>query len=58
MLHVLEVADDECRRRVHVRSVDRPAGLYFGHVTDEVIEAVLPRIVPPSEAEGFTIRRA
>jgi hypothetical protein len=32
-------------------------GLYFGDVADATIDRVLPYIVPPSDDEGFTLRR-
>lgn len=55
VLHVLDVPEDECRRRVRARNDAKPAGLYFGHVGDAVFDAVLPHIAPPAEAEGFTV---
>jgi len=56
LLHVLEVSDDECRRRVRERNATRPAGLYFGDVSDDIVAQVLPHIVPPAPGEGFQIR--
>jgi len=58
VLHVLDVSDAEAKRRVRARNADKPAGLWFGDVSDELVDAVLPHIVPPSPAEGFTIRSA
>ena len=58
VLHVLDVPIDECRRRVHARNASKPDGLYFGDVSDAIFDAVIPHIVPPSPAEGFTICRA
>lgn len=55
VLHVLDVPVDECRRRLHARNAERPAGLYFGHVADELFDAILPYIVPPSPDEGFQV---
>lgn len=57
VLHVLDVSDDECKRRVHERNLAKPTGLYFGDVSDEIFESVLPRITPPSESEGFLVVR-
>lgn len=57
VLHVLDVPADECRRRLHARNAARPAGLYFGDVSDALFEAVVQHIVPPSPDEGFTLRR-
>jgi predicted kinase len=56
-LHVLDVAADECRRRLHERNQTRPAGLYFGDVSDALFDAVVRHIVPPTEAEGLRIVR-
>lgn len=55
MLHVLDVPLDECKRRVRDRNASRPAGLYFGDVSDALIDQVAPHIVPPAPAEGFRI---
>jgi hypothetical protein len=33
-------------------------GLYFGHVSDELFDQVVPHIVPPAAGEGFTLRPA
>lgn len=55
-LHVLDVPADECRRRLRERNATRPAGLYFGDVSDELFDAVVRHIVPPRADEG--IRRA
>lgn len=50
-LHVLDVPADECRRRLHERNADRPAGLYFGDVSDALFDAVVDRIIPPAADE-------
>jgi predicted kinase len=56
ILHVLDVPEEECRRRVRERNSTKPAGLYFGDVSEEIVTQVLPHIVPPQQAEGFRIR--
>jgi predicted kinase len=56
-LHVLDVPADECRRRLHERNQSKPAGLYFGDVSDALFEAVVRHIVPPTDAEGLRILR-
>jgi len=56
LLDVLDVPDDECRRRVRERNATRPAGLYFGDVSEDIVAQVLPHIVPPAPEEGFQIR--
>jgi predicted kinase len=55
LLHVLDVPADECRRRLHERNTLKPAGLYFGDVSDELFDAVVQHIVPPREDEGLQI---
>ena len=55
VLHILDVPDEEYRRRVQARNEAKPAGLYFGHVSDAIFDAVLPHITPPTDAEGFTL---
>lgn len=57
VLHVIEISDDEAKRRVRERNAARPDGLYFGDVSEALVESVLPYIVPPDPAEGFTIDR-
>ena len=57
LLHVLDVPVDECRRRLHERNATQPAGLYFGHVSDALFDAIIPHIVPPAPDEGFHIAR-
>jgi predicted kinase len=55
LLHVLDVPLDECKRRVRARNETRPAGLYFGDVSDALVDQVAPHIVPPAPAEGFQV---
>jgi predicted kinase len=55
VLHLLDVPVDECRRRLHERNDTRPAGLYYGHVADDLFDRILPYIVPPTPEEGFHI---
>ena len=57
LLHVLDVPADECRRRLHERNATRPAGLYFGDVSDELFDAVVQHIVPPRDGEGLRTAR-
>jgi predicted kinase len=55
VLHVLDVPVEECRRRLHQRNAEQPPGLYFGHVADELFDAIVPHIVPPAPEEGFRV---
>jgi hypothetical protein len=50
-----DVPLDECKRRVRERNVARPAGLYFGDVSDGLFDQVVKHIVPPTASEGFHI---
>jgi predicted kinase len=56
VLHLLDVPDEECRRRVRERNATKPPGLYFGDVSEEIVAQVVPHIVPPSESERFRVR--
>ena len=58
LLHVLDVPADECRRRLHERNATRPAGLYFGDVSDELFDAVVQHIIPPRDEEAIQKVRA
>lgn len=55
VLYVLDVPLEECRRRLHERNATKPAGLYFGDVSDDLFDAVVPHIVAPSRDEGFNM---
>jgi predicted kinase len=56
VLHLLDVPDEECKRRVRERNATKPPGLYFGDVSEEIVAAVVPHIVPPGESEAFRVR--
>lgn len=58
LLHVLDVPAEECTRRLHERNANKPAGLYFGDVSDELFDAVVQHIVPPREDEGIRLASA
>src|SRR5215204_1000289 len=36
LLHVIEATDTRCLANIHQRNRDKPAGIYWGHVGDEV----------------------
>jgi predicted kinase len=57
LLHWIEASDEECLANIHRRNDDKPVGVYWGPVSDELFHAVNPHIVPPSDAEGFNIAR-
>jgi len=58
LLHVLDVDDAECKRRLAERNHTRPAGLYFGDVSEALYDEVIPHIVPPAADEALSIVRA
>lgn len=55
VLHVLDVAVDECKRRLQARNADQPPGLYYGHVSEELFDAIVPHIVLPTSDEAFHV---
>jgi predicted kinase len=57
VLHWIEASDADCLGNIHRRNEEKPEGIYWGDVSDEVFHPVNPHIVPPSPDEGFTILR-
>ena len=55
VLHWIDGSDGECLGNVHRRNQEKPAGVYWGPVSDEQFHGVLPLIVPPSPDEGFNV---
>jgi predicted kinase len=55
VLHYLPVDDDLCRTRIRARNIAKPAGIYFGHVTDEQFDEVTRYFQPPAQQEGFSL---
>ena len=53
LLHVLDVPTAECKRRLHERNATKPAGLYYGDVSDELFDAVVQHIVLPTDDEAI-----
>lgn len=53
-LHVLEVSEEECLRRLLARNHEKPDGLYFASTTEEEFRAICRWYVPPVPEEGFT----
>jgi predicted kinase len=56
-LHVIAAADALCKIRLRQRNETKPAGLYFGHATEERFDAVTRFFVPPADDENFLITR-
>ena len=57
LLHVLDVDEDECLRRLLMRNQQKPEGLYFASTTEEEFRAICRYFQYPTAAEGLTITR-
>jgi hypothetical protein len=55
VLHYLIADETTCRDRVRQRNVTQPEGVFFGVVTDALLDEVNPYFVPPAEAERFNV---
>jgi predicted kinase len=53
MLHVIAASDEQCRARLRLRNETKPAGLYYGMVTEAQFDEVTRHFVPPADREGF-----
>jgi len=57
VLHVIEVSDEEALAGIHRRNVEKPAGIFWGEVSDELFHQVTTYFVPPEPDEGFRVER-
>ena len=57
MLHVIAATDAVCKSRLRLRNETRPAGLYYGTVTEALFDEVTRHFVPPADEENFLITR-
>jgi predicted kinase len=55
LLHWIDASDGECLANVHRRNDEKPAGVYFGDVSDELFHAVMPYFVAPGPDEGLNV---
>lgn len=55
LLHVIEASDAECLTNIHRRNEEKPAGIYWGHVADDLFHAVTSHFAPPTSDEGFQV---
>jgi predicted kinase len=55
LLHVIEASDSQCLANIHTRNDEKPPGVYWGDVSDEMFAAVTPYFTPPEAEEGFRI---
>ena len=54
-LHYIPADDDVCLERVRQRNMTRPAGLFFGEVSESLIIEVNKHFTPPGADEGFHV---
>lgn len=57
VLHWLDTPDDVCLANLHARNAARPAGSYFGDVSDDLFHATAAHFAAPSPDEGFVVDR-
>jgi len=57
MLHVITASDELCKTRLRLRNETKPAGLYYGHVSEALFDEVTRYFVPPADHENFLITR-
>jgi predicted kinase len=55
VLHYIPVDDETCQARVRRRNETKPAGVFYGVVTDAQVAEVNAHFVPPAPDEGFTV---
>jgi predicted kinase len=55
VLHQIEASDAECLANIHRRNEEKPAGIFWGEVSDEIFHAVTAYFAPPRPEEGFHI---
>jgi predicted kinase len=54
-LHYIPANVEACKARVRQRNVSQPAGLFYGHVTDEQVDEANRFFTPPDAGEGFIV---
>ena len=55
LLHVIAATDAQCLANIHKRNAEKPSGIYWGPVSDDIFHAVTAHFVPPGPEEGFRI---
>jgi predicted kinase len=55
VLHTINATDSQCLANIHRRNDEKPAGVYWGHVSDEIFAAVTPYFTLPLPQEGFQV---
>jgi predicted kinase len=56
ILHVIEASDEACLAGIRQRNAQRPVGVYYGDVSEEMFHAVTAYFAPPQPEEGFLIQ--
>lgn len=55
-LYVLDVSDEECKKRLARRNVEKPAGLYWGtSSTESDFDLITKYFSLPAAEEGFNV---
>jgi len=55
LLHVIDATDSRCLANIHKRNAEKPPGIYWGPVSDDIFHAVTAHFAPPGPEEGFRI---
>ena len=55
VLHVIQATDAQCLANIHRRNREKPPGIYWGHVADDIFHQVTGHFAPPEPEEGFHI---
>ena len=56
VLHVIEASDAQCLANIHRRNDEKPSGVYWGDVGDEMFHAVTAHFAPLQPEEDFRIQ--
>jgi len=57
MLHYISASDELCKTLLRLRNETKPAGLYYGPVSEALFNEVTKYFVPPADQEDFLITR-
>ena len=57
VLHFIVASDELCKARLRLRNETKPAGLYYGDVSEALFDEVTRYFVPPDDQEGFLVTR-
>jgi predicted kinase len=55
LLHVIEATETACLHNIQHRNLEKPAGVYWGDVSEEMFHTVTPYYLPPQPDEGFRV---